>query len=116
MKYDYIYDIESDGTRIVEKDGKYDKYGLVESKTENIILECEYDSIWNVEEECIIVEKNRTYGLIEIKTGRIILDCKYHRIDYLEVDGTRKVWIDENNYFEFNYQKWKILDKFIGEV
>ena len=61
------------------------------------------------------IKKNNKWGLIEGKTGNTILENKYWYVGFLEEDGTRIIFIDENNYFEFNYNKWKILDKFIGE-
>ena len=61
-------------------------------------------------------KKNKeTYGLIESKTGKVVLECKYYKIGYLDYMGNRKIWLDKDNYFNFNFRDG-ILDKFINGV
>ena len=72
-----------------------------------------YDYIYDLGDDGTrAVRKDGKFGLID-KNGKIILECKYWGMWVLKSCKTRRVYIDKNNWFEFNYKKLKVLNKFI---
>ena len=113
LYYEKSENIEVDGTQIIKKSYKY---GLINIENKEI-LPCVYDYIYNLEDDGTrIVVKYEKGGLVESKTGKIILECKFWGIQWLSLseNGTRRVYIDEDNWFKFNYKKWKVLDRFLN--
>lgn len=106
------YPIERDGTQKFEINNK--RWGLVDSKSGNVLLSFIYGSITNVfpdgMRELIIKGK---YGLAESKTGKVILPCIYYSVHkhkdgwhvFMDIDGVRREGILQKNKKTIKWMK-----------
>jgi len=110
-KYDYLYDIEEDGLRIVELDRKY----FLIDKQDNKVSK-EYDGIYSLEEDGLRKAKlNGKWILINSKGEKVSKGYDY--IYDLEAEGLRIAELNEN-YFLIDKQGKEVSKEYdwIGNI